>query len=62
MTDLPDDPTLDEVRAALAPLIAHHAAFDGWRATAVDSAARQAGIDTGLAPSTPIGAGAMRST
>mgnify|MGYP000932937249 CR=1 FL=1 len=49
MTDLPDDPTLDEVRAALAPLIAHHAAFDGWRATAVDSAARQAGIDTGLA-------------
>lgn len=49
MTALPDDPTLDEVRAHLAPLVARNAAFDGWRAAAVDSAAAQAGIDPAIA-------------
>lgn len=43
-TTLPPDPTLDEVCAALAPLVARNAAFDGWRAEAVDAAAEQAGI------------------
>lgn len=49
MSVLPEDPTLDEVRAALAPLVARNAAFDGWRALAVDHAAQQAGIDPALA-------------
>lgn len=44
MTDLPPDPTLDEVRAALAPLIARNAAFDGWSMAAVEAAAAQAGV------------------
>lgn len=44
MTDLPPDPTLDEVRAALAPLIARNAAFDGWSTAAVEAAAAQAGV------------------
>ncbi len=43
-TNLPDDPTLDEVRAALAPLVARNAAFDGWSAQAVEMAAGQAGV------------------
>lgn len=43
-TALPADPTLDEVRAALAPLVAHNAAFDGWNKAAVDLAAEQLGI------------------
>ncbi len=30
MMALPPDPTLDELRAALAPLVAENAAFDGW--------------------------------
>lgn len=46
---LPDDPTLDEVRAALAPLVARNAAFDGWSAAAVDLAAAQAGVDPEIA-------------
>ena len=32
---LPADPTLDEIRAALAPLIASSAAFDGFGAAAL---------------------------
>mgnify|MGYP001554826724 CR=1 FL=1 len=44
VTTLPLDPTLDEVRAALAPLIARDAAFDGWSGSAVASAATQAGV------------------
>lgn len=44
VTALPPDPTLDELRAVLAPLIARNAAFDGWSAAAVDSAAAQAGV------------------
>lgn len=46
---LPDDPTLDEVRAALAPLVARNAAFDGWSAAAVELAAAQAGVDPEIA-------------
>ena len=41
---LPADPTLDEVRLALAPIIPHHAAFDGWSAAALASAAGEAGV------------------
>jgi ubiquinone biosynthesis protein COQ9 len=47
--DLPADPTLDEIRAALAPLLPRQAAFDGWRPAAVDNAARLAGIDASIA-------------
>ena len=36
---LPADPTLDEIRAALAPLVAANAAFDGWSDAARDLAA-----------------------
>lgn len=47
--ELPADPTLDEIRAALAPLLPRQAAFDGWRPAAVDNAARLAGVDPALA-------------
>lgn len=46
---LPEDPTLDEVRAFLAPSLAMQAAFDGWNETAVEAAAVQEGVDTDLA-------------
>lgn len=46
---LPKDPTLDEVRAHLAPLIARQAAFDGWAKKAVFAAAKQAGVDADIA-------------
>lgn len=49
MTELPDDPTLDEVRAHLAPLLPAHAAFDGWRPEALAAAAAQAGVDPDVA-------------
>lgn len=49
MTELPDDPTLDEVRDALAPLIGRHAAFDGWNVKALDAAAREAGMEPAIA-------------
>lgn len=51
MTDqkLPTDPTLDEIRAALAPLIARNAAFDGWSYAAVDSAAVELEIEPDVA-------------
>jgi ubiquinone biosynthesis protein COQ9 len=49
MTELPVDPTLDEVRAHLAPLLPPHAAFDGWGAEAVMLAAGQAGVDPDVA-------------
>ncbi len=44
MTDLPADPTVDEIRVALAPLVARNAAFDGWSNAAVDTAAQQARV------------------
>lgn len=40
----PNEMTLDELRAALAPLIPANAVFDGWSAKAVDSAARELGV------------------
>ncbi len=43
------DPTLDEIRAALAPLIAENAAFDGWTNEALTLAADQAGVDQDIA-------------
>ena len=43
---LPADPTLDEIRAALAPLIASSAAFDGFSAAALADAARRAAVET----------------
>lgn len=43
------DMTLDEIRAALAPALARHAAFDGWRPPAVAMAARESGIDPDIA-------------
>lgn len=46
---LSEDPTLDEVRSALAPHIPSHAAFDGWTVRALDAAAGQIGIDPALA-------------
>ncbi len=49
MTHLPDDPTLDEISAALIPLVAESAAFDGWGDGAVVAAANQAGVDPDLA-------------
>ncbi|MEG3088857.1 COQ9 family protein [Sphingomonas sp. PB4P5] len=50
MTDaLPADPTLDEIRAGLAPLIAANAAFDGWGVPARDAAADALGVDRDVA-------------
>ena len=49
MTELPVDPTLDEVRAHLAPLLPANAAFDGWTPEAVRLAAEQAAIDPDVA-------------
>ncbi|MBK5264316.1 MAG: COQ9 family protein [Alphaproteobacteria bacterium] len=48
MTPLPDDPTLDEVRAYLAPRLAGHAAFDGWNRAALVSAAHEASLDPAM--------------
>lgn len=49
MATLPADPTLDEIRAALAPMIADNAAFDGFGPTALEDAARRAGVDADVA-------------
>lgn len=49
MTQTPDDMTLDELRAALAPILPRHAAFDGWRAEAVEMAAAERKVDPDLA-------------
>jgi ubiquinone biosynthesis protein COQ9 len=46
---LPDDPTLDEIRLALAPAVGRNAAFDGWSQAAVDVAADEFGIDRDVA-------------
>lgn len=43
------DATLDELRSALAPLVASNAAFDGWNARAVKAAAVTLGIDSDVA-------------
>lgn len=44
-----EDATLDEIRSALAPEVAANAAFDGWNARAVESAAAALGIDADVA-------------
>ena len=49
MTQTAEDMTLDEIRAALAPVLPRHAAFDGWRAEAVAMAAAERGIEPDLA-------------
>jgi ubiquinone biosynthesis protein COQ9 len=49
MTTLPPDPTLDEIRAALAPALAQNAAFDGWNRDAIDVAAAAEGVDPDVA-------------
>ncbi len=46
---LPEEPTLDEVRAFLAPKIAAQAAFDGWNEKAVLAAAELEDVDVDLA-------------
>lgn len=43
MTD-PLEMTLDELRAALAPLLPNHAAFDGWSRRALAAAAGELGV------------------
>jgi len=47
--DLPPDPTLDEIRAALAPAIAANAGFDGWSDGALARAAQGEGVDVDVA-------------
>nr|WP_295667589.1 COQ9 family protein [Sphingomonas sp.] len=49
MTNLPEDPTLDEIRAAMAPAVASNAAFDGWGDAARDAAADALGVDRDVA-------------
>ena len=46
---LPADPTLDEIREALAPRLAANAAFDGWTEKAVEAAAFEVGVDADIA-------------
>lgn len=46
---LPTDPTLDDIRLALAPLLGRHAAFDGWSAAAVRAAAGELDVDGDVA-------------
>ena len=46
---LPADPTLDEIRVALAPVIGGHAGFDGWSDAAVHAAADEMGVDRDVA-------------
>ncbi|NML10514.1 COQ9 family protein [Sphingobium sp. AR-3-1] len=43
------DLTLDEIRALLAPALARHAAFDGWRPPAVAMAAAEKSVDADIA-------------
>lgn len=49
MATLPTDPTLDEIRLALAPSVARNAAFDGWSDAAVRAAADEFDIDPDVA-------------
>ncbi|MEZ5707812.1 MAG: COQ9 family protein [Blastomonas sp.] len=49
LDNLPDDPTVDEVRAYLPPFIADEAVFDGWTSRARDGAAAAQGVDGSLA-------------
>ncbi len=49
LAELPDEPTLDEIRAFLAPHIAEEAVFDGWGEEALGNAAKAQGVDTDVA-------------
>jgi ubiquinone biosynthesis protein COQ9 len=44
-----DDPTMEELRLDLAPLVAESAVFDGWNDAAVTAAAEIAGVDPAAA-------------
>lgn len=46
---LPEDPTLDEIRAFLIADVAANAAFDGWGPVAIATAAESGGVDAELA-------------
>lgn len=46
---LPADPTLDEIRVALATILGRHAGFDGWSHAAVHAAADEFGVDRDIA-------------
>jgi len=46
---LPNDPTLDEIRGALAPRLAAQAAFDGWNEDALNAAAAEVDVDADIA-------------
>lgn len=48
-TIAPADMTLDELRAALAPLLPAHAVFDGWGDEAIAMAASELGVPEGRA-------------
>jgi ubiquinone biosynthesis protein COQ9 len=48
-TAMPADPTLDEIREALAPRLAAHAAFDGWGDEAIAAAASEKDVDADIA-------------
>lgn len=48
-TVLPADPTLAELRDALAMPVARNAAFDGWSKAAVSNAAAEIGVDADIA-------------
>lgn len=46
---LSKDPTLDEIRLAIAPLLGLHAGFDGWNEKSVHAAAADLGVDGDVA-------------
>lgn len=61
---LPKDPTLDEIRAHLAPMLPDQAAFDGWNEHAIEAAAQEAGVEAAIAKlafSSHVDANEMRS-
>ena len=47
--DMAADTTLEDIRLALAPLVARSAMFDGWSPAAVNAAAAGAGVDPAVA-------------
>ena len=49
LNDLPAEPTLDEIRVALAPILGRHAGFDGWSDAVVHAAADEMGVDRDVA-------------
>ncbi len=50
VTTFPADPTLDEVRAVMAPIVARNAAFDGWGRAAVEASLDMAASQFAIAP------------